>query len=32
MNLAPTLTIRPGFLLNVMVTKDIVFPGPYKSF
>ena len=31
MNMAPTLTIRPGFLLNVMVTKDIVFPGPYKS-
>lgn len=29
MNMAPTLTIRPGFLLNVMVTKDIVFPGPY---
>ncbi|MBU2719360.1 TrbI/VirB10 family protein [Acidithiobacillus ferridurans] len=31
MNIAPTLTIRPGFLMNVMVTKDIVFPGPYKS-
>jgi type IV secretion system protein VirB10 len=30
MNIAPTLTIRPGFLMNVMVTKDIVFPGPYK--
>ena len=29
MNIAPTLTIRPGFLMNVMVTKDIVFPGPY---
>jgi type IV secretion system protein VirB10 len=29
MNMAPTLTIRPGFLMNVMVTKDIVFPGPY---
>lgn len=31
MNIAPTLTIRPGFMMNVMVTKDIVFPGPYKS-
>jgi type IV secretion system protein VirB10 len=31
MNMAPTLTIRPGFLLNVMVTKDIVFPGPYNK-
>ena len=29
MNIAPTLPIRPGFLMNVMVTKDIVFPGPY---
>ena len=31
MNIAPTLTIRPGFLMNVMVTRDIVFPGPYPS-
>jgi type IV secretion system protein VirB10 len=31
MNIAPTLTIRPGFLMNIMVTKDVVFPGPYKT-
>ena len=29
-NIAPTLTIRPGYAFNVMVTKDLVFPGPYR--
>jgi type IV secretion system protein TrbI len=31
MSLAPTLDIRPGFAFNVMVTQDIVFPGPYDD-
>ena len=29
-NIAPTLTIRPGYTFNVVVTKDLVFPGPYR--
>ncbi|MHB1658924.1 MAG: TraB/TrbI/VirB10 family type IV secretion system protein, partial [Acidithiobacillus sp.] len=29
-NIAPTITIRPGYAFNVMVTKDLVFPGPYQ--
>lgn len=29
-NIAPTITIRPGYAFNVMVTKDLVFPGPYR--
>lgn len=29
-NVAPTLTIRPGYAFNVVVTKDLVFPGPYR--
>ena len=29
-NVAPTITIRPGYAFNVMVTKDLVFPGPYQ--
>ncbi|MBU2860310.1 conjugal transfer protein TrbI [Acidithiobacillus ferrooxidans] len=29
-NVAPTITIRPGYEFNVMVTKDLVFPGPYR--
>lgn len=32
MNIAPTLEIRPGYRFNVVVTKDIVFTKPYKSF
>lgn len=28
-NIAPTITIRPGYLFNVVVAKDLVFPGPY---
>ncbi len=27
-NVSPTLTIRPGYAFNVVVTKDLVFPGP----
>jgi len=30
MDIAPTLKIRPGYLFNVMVTKDVVIP-PYNS-
>jgi len=32
MNVAPTLEIRPGYRFNVMVTKDMTFSKPYKSF
>lgn len=32
LNVAPTLEIRPGFRFNVIVTKDMVFNRPYKSF
>ncbi len=28
-NIAPTITIRPGYAFNVVVTQDLVFPGPY---
>jgi type IV secretion system protein VirB10 len=28
---APTLEIRPGFPFNVMVTQDVIFPGPYQE-
>lgn len=28
-NVSPTLEIRPGYRFNVMVSKDIVFDGPY---
>jgi type IV secretion system protein VirB10 len=31
MNVAPTLEIRPGYPFNIMVTQDIVFPGPYDD-
>lgn len=30
MNRPPTLEIRPGYQFNVMVTEDLVFPGPYN--
>jgi type IV secretory pathway VirB10-like protein len=30
-NVAPTLEIRPGYAFNVMVTQDLVFPGPYDD-
>lgn len=29
-NIAPTLTIPTGYPFNVVVTKDLVFPGPYQ--
>lgn len=32
LNVAPTLTIRPGYRFNVMVSKDMVFSKPYESF
>ena len=31
MSLAPTLDVRPGFPFNVMVTQDVIFPGPYQE-
>ena len=31
MNVAPTLQIRPGYRLNVSVTKDLVFERPYVA-
>jgi type IV secretory pathway VirB10-like protein len=31
MTLASTLDIRPGYAFNVMVTQDVVFPGPYQE-
>ena len=32
LNVAPTLTIRPGYRFNVMITKDMTFGKPYKAF
>lgn len=29
LNIQPTLTIRPGFPVRIIVTKDLVFPGSY---
>lgn len=31
LNIQPTLQIRPGYEFNIMVTKDMVFPGPYGA-
>lgn len=31
MNVSPTIEIRPGYAFSVMVTQDIVFPGPYDD-
>ena len=31
MNIPPTLEIRPGYQFNVMVTKDLILPGPYRN-
>lgn len=31
LSIPPTLTIRPGFPVRVMVTRDLVFPEPYRS-
>jgi hypothetical protein len=30
-SLAPTLDVRPGFPFNLMVTQDVIFPGPYQE-
>lgn len=30
-NIKPTLEIRPGYSFNVVVTKDLVFGGPYHA-
>ena len=32
MGIAPTLEIRPGYRFNVVVTKDMTFSKPYRSF
>jgi type IV secretion system protein VirB10 len=32
LNIAPTLEIRPGYDINIIPTKDLVFSRPYKSF
>ncbi|MDR1613097.1 MAG: conjugal transfer protein TrbI, partial [Planctomycetota bacterium] len=32
MSIAPTLEIRPGYRLNVMLVKDLEFDRPYKGF
>ena len=29
LNRLPTTEIRPGYQFDVMVTQDLVFPGPY---
>ena len=31
MNIPPTLEIRPGYQFNVMVTNDLILPGPYRN-
>ena len=31
MTVAPTLEIRPGYPFTVMVTQDVIFPGPYTE-
>ncbi|MGE5516191.1 MAG: TrbI/VirB10 family protein [Bacteroidota bacterium] len=31
LGIAPTLTIRPGYLFTVMVTKDVVVPGAWPE-
>ena len=32
MNIAPTIEIREGYQFNVMLARDLVFPGPYRGF
>ncbi|MBU2825443.1 conjugal transfer protein TrbI, partial [Acidithiobacillus ferrooxidans] len=29
-DIAPTITIHPGYLFSVVVAHDMVFPGPYN--
>lgn len=31
LDVQPTLEIRPGYMFNVLVDQDIVFPGAYRS-
>jgi type IV secretion system protein VirB10 len=31
LNIQPTITVRPGFSVNVIVTKDLVLPAPYAG-
>jgi type IV secretory pathway VirB10-like protein len=31
LNRAPTIEIRPSYQFKVIVTEDLVFPGPYRS-
>jgi type IV secretion system protein VirB10 len=31
MSSSPTIEIRPGYQFNVMVTQDLVLPGPYRG-
>lgn len=31
MSIKPTIGIRPGFRFNIVVTKDVVFRGPYAA-
>jgi type IV secretory pathway VirB10-like protein len=31
MNIAPTIEIWPGYAFNVMVTQDLIVPGPYDD-
>jgi type IV secretion system protein VirB10 len=32
LNIKPTIEIRPGYRFNVVVTKDVVFRGPYVGW
>ena len=32
LNIAPTLKVRPGYVLNIMVSKDLTFSKPYRNF
>ena len=32
LNVAPTIEVHAGFRLNVVVTKDLTFDGPYRPF
>lgn len=31
LNVQPTIEIRPGYLFNISITKDMVFPGSYSG-
>lgn len=31
-SIAPTLEIRPGYVFNVVITKDLVFERPYRAW